>query len=132
MRRGAENRMRTDPFSDTLMWLTEFRWEVAIFLLLLIGSIVVAGVNWRTDPAQRTTENVAIWVFRLLIGAMWYQGTTWKLPLPYSEAFAHWLGETGQHAAFPFVRDSSTAFSNRRCRSLAPSSTSPSYSSRLR
>ena len=97
--------MRTDPFSDTFMWLTDFRWEVVVFWLLLIGSIVVAGVNWRTDPAQRTTENVAIWVFRLLIGAMWYQGTTWKLPLPYSEAFAHWLSETGQHAAFPFVRD---------------------------
>jgi uncharacterized membrane protein YphA (DoxX/SURF4 family) len=97
--------MRTDPFSDTLMWLTDLRWEVAIFWLLLIGSIIVAGVNWRTDPAQRTTENVAIWVFRLLIGAMWYQGTTWKLPLPYSDAFAHWLGETGQYAAFPFVRD---------------------------
>ena len=97
--------MRTDPFSDVIAWLTEFRWEVAIFWLLLIGSIVVAGVNWRTDPAQRTTENVAIWVFRLLIGAMWYQGTTWKLPLPYSEAFAHWLGETGQYAAFLFVRD---------------------------
>ncbi len=97
--------MRTDPFSDVLMWLTDFRWEVAIFWLLLIGSFVVAGANWRMDPAQRTIENVAIWVFRLLIGAMWYQGTTWKLPLPYSEAFAYWLGETGQYAAFPFVRD---------------------------
>src|SRR5512147_186583 len=97
--------MRTDPFSDTLMWLTDFRWEVVISWLLLIGSFVVAGANWRTDPAQRTIENVAIWVFRLLIGAMWYQGTTWKLPLPYSDAFAHWLGETGQYAAFPFVRD---------------------------
>jgi uncharacterized membrane protein YphA (DoxX/SURF4 family) len=97
--------MRTDPFSDVLMWLTDFRWEVAIFWLLLIGSFVVAGANWRMDPAQRTIENVAIWVFRLLIGAMWYQGTTWKLPLPYSEAFAYWLGDTGQYAAFPFVRD---------------------------
>ena len=35
-----------------------------------IGSFVVAGANWRTDPAQRTIDNVAIWVFRLLIGAM--------------------------------------------------------------
>ena len=96
--------MRTNPFSDTWMWLTDFRWEVVLFWLLLIGSIVVAGVNWRKNPAQRTTENVTIWVFRLLIGAMWYQGTTWKLPLPYSDAFAYWLGETGKYAAFPFLR----------------------------
>lgn len=96
--------MRTDPFSDVIAWLFDFRWETLVYLALLAASIVIASINWARDPQQRTAESVAIWVFRLLIGAMWYQGTTWKLPLPASEAFAHWLGETGKYAAFPFIR----------------------------
>jgi hypothetical protein len=96
--------MRTDPFSDALSWLFDFRWETLLYWVLLVTSLVIAGVNWRSDPQQRTPGAVAIWVFRLLIGAMWYQGTTWKLPLPVSDAFAFWLGETGKYAAFPFIR----------------------------
>lgn len=96
--------MRTDPFSDVLIWLTDLRWQVLVYWMLLMGSFIVAGINWRSDPAQRTMQNVAIWGFRLLIGAMWYQGTTWKLPLPVSDAFAFWLGETGKYAAFPSLR----------------------------
>lgn len=96
--------MKTDPFSDALSWLFDFRWETLLYWVLLVMSFVIAGVNWRSDPRQRTPETVAIWVFRLLIGAMWYQGTTWKLPLPVSGAFAFWLGETGKYAAFPFIR----------------------------
>jgi uncharacterized membrane protein YphA (DoxX/SURF4 family) len=96
--------MRTDPFSDVIAWLFDFRWETLVYLALLAASIVIASINWARDPQQRTAESVAIWAFRLLIGAMWYQGTTWKLPLPVSEPFAHWLGETGKFAAFPFIR----------------------------
>ncbi len=96
--------MRTDPFSDVISWLFDFRWQVVLYWALLIASIVIASINWVRDPEQRRAESVAIWVFRLLIGAMWYQGTTWKLPLPASDAFAYWLGETGKHAAFPFLR----------------------------
>jgi hypothetical protein len=87
-----------------LAWLFDFRWQTLLYLALLIASIIVAGINWGRDPEQRRPESVAIWIFRLLIGAMWYQGTTWKLPLPASDAFAYWLGETGKYAAFPFIR----------------------------
>jgi hypothetical protein len=96
--------MRSDPFSDSLAWLFDFRWQTLLCLALLAASVVVASINWTRDPQQRTAECVAIWIFRLLIGAMWYQGTTWKLPLPVSDAFAYWLGETGKYAAFPFIR----------------------------
>lgn len=97
--------MRTNPFSDVVLWLADARWEVLLFWVLLIASTGVAAVNWRTDPAQRTPHHAAVWVFRVLIGAMWYQGTTWKLPLPYSGAFEYWLQQTGEHAAFPFIGD---------------------------
>jgi uncharacterized membrane protein YphA (DoxX/SURF4 family) len=96
--------MRTDPFSDVVLWLSELRWQVLLYWVLLLASIVIASINWIRDPEQRRAQSLAIWGFRLLIGAMWYQGTTWKLPLPASEAFAYWLGETGKFAAFPFIR----------------------------
>jgi hypothetical protein len=97
--------MRTDPFTDSLTWLTDFRLVIVVYWLLLAASVAIAAINWRADPQQRTGSNLAIWGCRLLIGAMWYQGTTWKLPLPYSDAFKYWLELTAQHAAFPFIGD---------------------------
>lgn len=97
--------MRTNPFSDVYSWLADARWEVLLFWALLIASTAIATTNLRTDPAQRTPHDAAVWVFRVLIGAMWYQGTTWKLPLPYSDPFEYWLRQTGEHAAFPFIGD---------------------------
>lgn len=96
--------MRTDPLSDVITWLFDPRWQVLLYWALLIASVVMASITWSRDPEQRRANSIAIWVFRLLIGAMWYQGTTWKLPLPASDAFAFWLGETGKYAAFPFIR----------------------------
>jgi uncharacterized membrane protein YphA (DoxX/SURF4 family) len=96
--------MRTDPFSDAITWLFDFRWQTLLYLALLAASIGIASINWTRDPEQRRAASIAIWLFRLLIGAMWYQGTTWKLPLPASDAFAYWLAETGKYAAFPFIR----------------------------
>jgi uncharacterized membrane protein YphA (DoxX/SURF4 family) len=96
--------MRTNPFSDSIGWLTDVRWQILLYLALLTASVIIAAYNWTRDPQQRRAESVTIWLFRLLIGAMWYQGTTWKLPLPASDAFAHWLGETAKYAAFPFIR----------------------------
>ncbi len=97
--------MRTNPFSDTFSWLADARWEVLLFWALLIASIVIAAINLRSDPAQRSPRDATIWMFRVLIGAMWYEGTTWKLPLPYSGAFQFWLKKTGEEAAFPFISD---------------------------
>ncbi len=97
--------MRTNPFSDVFLWLTDARWEVLLFWVLLISSTAIAAWNWRTDPAQRTPRDASVWAFRVLIGAMWYQGTTWKLPLPFTGGFEYWLRQTGEHAAFPFIGD---------------------------
>ncbi len=41
--------MRTDPFSDSLAWLSDFRWQTLLYLALLIASIIVAGINWGRD-----------------------------------------------------------------------------------
>ena len=73
---------------------------VALFLGLLIASIVIAVKNWREDPTQRTASNLATWFVRALVGGMWFQGMLWKLPLPTSEGLRYWVEQMGERAAF--------------------------------
>lgn len=82
--------------------LGSYRWlEVALFWLLLVGSLVVAGANWRLDPAQRTGTHLGIYAMRLVSAGMWYLGTLWKLPLPVSAGFRFWLESTVKFSSFP-------------------------------
>ena len=105
--------MRTNPFSDAAAFLTggteghaDIGWGSTPFVILtgglVIGSIVVAALNWSHDPAQRTGRHVALWLLRTFIGAMWLEGSLWKLPLPVSGGFSYWLGLMGDNAAFGF------------------------------
>jgi uncharacterized membrane protein YphA (DoxX/SURF4 family) len=107
--------MRTNPFADTWMFLIGqqpdqqalgiFGWVfLALFWALLIGSVVIAARNWRADPAQRTAADLWTWVARTMMGAMWFQGALWKLPLPQSPGFFHWTGQIAEHAAFGWHR----------------------------
>ncbi len=90
--------MRTDPVRDSLLFLIGDTPDhnalgvakyllVLLYAALLIGGIAVAWANWSRDPAQRTGRNAAIWLFRMLIGTMWLQGSLWKLPWPVAGAF---------------------------------------------
>ena len=108
--------MKTDPFSDALAFLLgnspdhiSLGWLrypfVALFAALLVASVIVAGVNWRRDPAQRTPAALWTWLFRVLIGSMWFQGAIWKLPLPVSGGLQYWTEQMAEHAAFPFQAD---------------------------
>jgi hypothetical protein len=104
--------VRTNPFYDTWLFLigrtgdhenSGVGWLLTpLFLALLLASIWIARKNWQQDPAQRTREHLAIWFMRIMIGAMWYQGSLWKLPLPVSGGFAGWTGALGENAAFEF------------------------------
>ena len=104
--------MRTNPFYDAWLFLigstsdhenSGVGWLLtALFLALLLASIWIARRNWQQDPAQRTKEHLATWFMRVMIGAMWFQGSLWKLPLPVSGGFAGWTGALGENAAFEF------------------------------
>src|SRR5215472_10042671 len=107
--------MRTNPFLDAWMFLIGstddhnalgfFKYVfVILFLLLLAASILIAYTNWRYDPGQRTGSHLSIFVSRVLIGSMWFQGCLWKLPLPVSGGFRYWLGQMVDNAAFEFHR----------------------------
>jgi len=107
--------MRTDPFTDSLMFLIGqqpdqlalglFGWVfLALFWALLIGSVAIAAISWRADPAQRSAAHLWTWVARTMMGAMWFQGALWKLPFPQSPGFFHWTSQIAEHAAFGWHR----------------------------
>jgi uncharacterized membrane protein YphA (DoxX/SURF4 family) len=108
--------MRTNPFYDAWLFIIGSTDDhralgplqygfVILFLALLAASLWIALWNWREDTAQRRGTHVTVWICRVLIGAMWFQGCLWKLPLPVSGGFEYWTGQMGEHAAFAFHRE---------------------------
>src|SRR5262249_9022588 len=78
---------------------------VALFLALIIASILIAVRNWQEDPSQRTASHLSTWFVRVAIGGMWFQGMLWKLPLPVSGGLKYWTEQMGNRAAFAFHRE---------------------------
>jgi len=103
--------MNPDPFSDTIAFLLQPGWTTAIFWSLMLASIAIAVYVFRTIPGQRSIEHVGNWAFRVLIGAMWWQQSLWKLPPYYTDqpqepfgttGLAYWMGLMGNPAAGRF------------------------------
>jgi len=98
--------VRTNPFSDTLEFLFEPEWTTAFFWALLIASFAIAALVFRRDPTQRTSRHLWMFGSRLLIGAMWWQQTLWKLPPTYTDqedgsgGLRFWMEEMTKNAAF--------------------------------
>lgn len=76
-----------------------------MFLGLLAGSFAIAVREWRADPAQRSAAHGFTWLFRTMMGAMWFQGALWKLPFPRAPGFSYWTEQIAQTAAFEVHRD---------------------------
>jgi uncharacterized membrane protein YphA (DoxX/SURF4 family) len=100
--------MRTNPFSDVLDFLTEGEWSTYVFLGLIIASIVLAAINFLRNQNQRSVMHVWNWLVRLIIGAMWWEQSLWKLPPSYS-GLHYWVEEMGKWASIglqrQFVKD---------------------------
>jgi hypothetical protein len=106
--------MNPNPISDVLDFLRQPVWTTAIFWLLGLASVVIAIYAFSTIPSQRRAIYIADWVFRFLIGAMWWQQTLWKLPPSYTDhpeqpfgetGLAYWMGVLGRSAAVPAQAD---------------------------
>jgi hypothetical protein len=107
--------MPANPFTDVWHFLTattkdylnQGNWRyliLALFWALLLASIAVAVRNWQEDPTQRTVQRLGMWLVRVLIGCMWFQGMLWKLPLPVSDGLQYWTEQESTNAAFEFHR----------------------------
>jgi uncharacterized membrane protein YphA (DoxX/SURF4 family) len=106
--------MKHDPISDVIDFFQQPGWTTVIFWLLVLASITIAIYVYSTMPEQRRFEHVGNWIFRLVIGCMWWQQTLWKLPPYYTltpdqpfgtTGLAYWMGLLGKSAAIPLQAD---------------------------
>jgi hypothetical protein len=91
----------TNDHNDLGSWKYLF---VALFLALIVTSVIIAVRNWQDDPSQRTWTHFGTWFVRVLVGGMWFQGMLWKLPLPVSSGLKYWTEQMANRAAFAFHR----------------------------
>ena len=96
--------MRPNPLHDAVQFLTQPAWYTAVFWLLLVASVVIAVLAWQRDPAQRTARSLGSWGLRVLMGAMWWQQTLWKIP-PDFDGLRFWIGQEAEHAAIVLQGD---------------------------
>jgi uncharacterized membrane protein YphA (DoxX/SURF4 family) len=106
--------MNHNPISDVAEFVLQPGLTTVIFWLLVLSSVAIAVYVFLTTPGQRTIEHVSNWLFRLLIGCMWWQQTLWKLPPFYTDhpsqpfgetGLAYWMGVMGRSAAIPLQGD---------------------------
>jgi uncharacterized membrane protein YphA (DoxX/SURF4 family) len=97
--------MRTNPIFDALEFLTQDGWTNYVFWLLIFASIVIAAVNLRRDPSQRSVLHLRNWLARFFIGVMWWQQSLWKLPPTYTDnpdgsgGLRYWMDEMAKWAS---------------------------------
>jgi len=96
-----------NPLLDVVHFLLKPGWPTPVFWLLLAAGIAVAFYAFAMIPGQRSFANIWNLVFRMLIGAMWWQATLWKLPPTYTDEPGQPFGETG--LAFWMIRLGKTA-----------------------
>ena len=96
-----------NPLIDVVNFLQKPGWPTPVFWLLLAAGIGVAIYAFVSIPGQRSFELVWNLLFRMSIGAMWWQATLWKLPPDYTDEPGQPFGKTG--LAFWMIRLGKTA-----------------------
>ena len=105
--------MKPNPLSDVVQFLLQPAWTTGVYWLLMLCSIAIAVYAFATIPSQRSLRHVADWVFRFLIGSMWWQQTLWKVPPyytltpdePTTTGLYYWMTVEGKSAAIPLQAD---------------------------
>jgi uncharacterized membrane protein YphA (DoxX/SURF4 family) len=96
--------MRPNPLHDAAQFLTQPGWFTVAFWLLLAAGAVLAVIAWRSDSAQRSSRSLGILALRVLMGAMWWQQTLWKIP-PNFDGLRYWMGQEAEHASIALQGD---------------------------
>jgi hypothetical protein len=89
-----------NPWHDATTFLSTPNIATGMIWLLFAGSGVIALAALRTDPSLRTTRHVGIWLLRLIVGAMWWQQSLWKIP-PNYDGLLYWMKQMVDHASIP-------------------------------
>ena len=88
------------PTHCVLAFLSAPSWTTPVFWLLLVASILLAVAAWRSDAMQRSPGHFGIWLIRLVMGAMWWQQSLWKIP-PNYDGLRYWMQQMVEHASIP-------------------------------
>ncbi len=91
-----------NPLIDVAHFLQRPGWPTPVFWVLLAAGFGVAVYAFAAIPGQRSFGNVWNLLFRMSIGAMWWQQTLWKLPPYYTDEPGQPFGKTG--LAFYVIR----------------------------
>jgi hypothetical protein len=97
--------MRPNPITDAIQFLTGSALSY-IFILLVIASLVIAGLNLIRDSGQRNLKDLSSFVLRFFVGCMWWQQSLWKLPPTYTDrpdgsgGLRYWVDRMVDGAAF--------------------------------
>ena len=105
--------MKANPLSDVVYFLIQPTWTTGVYWLLILGSVGIAAYAFATVEGQRSTRCAGEWLFRFLIGSMWWQQTLWKLPPYYTDhpdqptttGLYYWMSEMGRSASIPLQSD---------------------------
>jgi len=105
--------MKPNPLSDALNFLVTASWTTGVYSLLILGSIVIAIYAWANIESERSLRHFTNWIFRFLIGSMWWQQTLWKLPPYYTDhpedptntGLYYWMTVMGKSASIPLQAD---------------------------
>jgi len=102
--------MRPNPISDAINFLSGSALFY-VFALLVIASLLIAGINLARDAQQRNIKDLVTYVLRFFIGCMWWQQTLWKLPPTYTDlldgsgGLRYWVSKMVDGAAFSLQSD---------------------------
>jgi uncharacterized membrane protein YphA (DoxX/SURF4 family) len=102
--------MRPNPFADAVNFLSGSALFY-VFALLVIASLLIAGINLARDAQQRNIKDLVTYVLRFFIGCMWWQQTLWKLPPTYTDlpdgsgGLRYWVSKMVDGAAFSLQSD---------------------------
>ena len=102
--------MRPNPITDAIQFLTGSALSY-IFILLVIASLVIAGLNLIRDSGQRNLKDLSSFILRFFVGCMWWQQSLWKLPPTYTDrpdgsgGLRYWVDRMVDGAAFQIQSD---------------------------
>lgn len=95
--------MDTTPVSDLIAFATAPRWTTGVSWLLVVLSLVIAVLAYRSSAEQRSPVQIVRWAVRVIVGGMWWQQSLWKVPPDYG-GLHFWTEQMAQHAAFAVHR----------------------------
>lgn len=89
-----------NPASDLLAFLTNPIWPTVVFWVVLVVGLAIAFSAWQREPTQRSPRTAGIAVLRLIMGAMWWQQSLWKIPPNYG-GLLFFMKEIVAHSSIP-------------------------------